>query len=56
MGLGEGVDRDGREENGKRDRSGRERERERERLVERQGWEREREEREGVTGEKEKKL
>ena len=63
MGVGEGDDRNGREKDGKRDRSGRKRDRDereedrkrdrsgRERLVERQGWEKERE---IETGKKEK--
>ena len=39
MGVGEGDDMDGREKDGKRDRSGRKKEKKREK--ERQGWERE---------------
>ena len=72
MGVGEGDDMDGREKDGKRNRSGRKKERETgmgERKIARQEQEREigretgvgerereRGEREGVTGEKEKKL
>ena len=62
MGVGEGDDMDGREKDGKRDRSGRKKERKRDRDGrekdrERSGRERETGgEKEGVTGEKEKKL
>ena len=55
MGVGEGDDRDGREKDRKKDRSGRKKERDRdarEKEEERQGWERERERQ----GRKRKKL